>query len=188
MTKRIAVTGGIGSGKSHVCLMLAERGIEVYDCDRAAKALMNSSPTLRRQLEQLVGNDAYLPDGSLNKEVVARFLLESDANKAAINNVVHPAVAADFENSGKQWLESAILFESGFDKRIAFTHVICVTAPLEVRIDRICRRDSISRQEARQWTARQMSQEAKMAKSDFIIDNDGEKDLRTQIDNILNKL
>lgn len=186
--KRIAITGGIGSGKSYVCRILAERGIEVYDCDHAAKVLMNSSAALRQQLTQLIGDNAYLPDGRLNKAVVAQFLLKSDANKSAINNVVHPAVAADFENSGKQWLESAILFESGFDKRIAFTHVICVTAPLDVRIDRICRRDSISRNEARQWIDKQMSQEEKAARSNFVIDNDGKKDLRIQIDNILNKL
>lgn len=186
--KRIAITGGIGCGKSYVCRILAERGIEVYDCDHAAKVLMNSSAALRQQLTQLIGDNAYLPDGRLNKAVVAQFLLKSDANKSAINNVVHPAVAADFENSGKQWLESAILFESGFDKRIAFTHVICVTAPLDVRIDRICRRDSISRNEARQWIDKQMSQEEKAARSNFVIDNDGKKDLRIQIDNILNKL
>ena len=186
--KRIAITGGIGSGKSYVCQILAERGIEVYDCDHAAKVLMNSSAALRQQLTQLIGDNAYLPDGRLNKAVVAQFLLKSEANKTAINNVVHPAVAADFENSGKQWLESAILFESGFDKRIAFTHVICVTAPLDVRIDRICSRDSISRQEAQQWIDKQMSQEEKAARSNFVIDNDGKKDLKIQIDNILNKL
>lgn len=185
---KVAITGGIGSGKSYVCRLLAEQDIEVYDCDRAAKLLMNSSPTLRQQLTQLIGTDTYLPDGTLNKAVVARFLLESDANKTAINNVVHPAVAADFESSGKEWLESAILFESGFDKRIAFTHVICVTAPLVVRINRICSRDSISRKKAQQWIDKQMSQEMKAAKSTFVIDNDGKKNLRIQIDNILNKL
>ncbi len=186
--KKIAITGGIGSGKSYVCRILAEQGIEVYDCDHAAKVLMNSSPTLRQQLTQLIGTGTYLPDGRLNKAAVARFLLESDANREAINNVVHPAVAADFESSGKQWLESAILFESGFDKRIAFTHVVCVTAPLEVRIDRICSRDNIQPQEAQQWINKQMSQDAKAALSNFVIDNDGKKDLRIQINNILNTL
>lgn len=185
---KVAITGGIGSGKSYVCRMLAEQGIDVYDCDHAAKVLMNSSAALRQQLTQLIGDNTYLPDGRLNKAVVAQFLLKSDANKTAINNVVHPAVAADFENSGKLWLESAILFESGFDKRIDFTHVICVTAPLEVRIDRICSRDSISRQEAQQWIDKQMSQEEKAARSNFVIDNDGKKDLITQINIIVNKL
>ncbi|MBO5205199.1 MAG: dephospho-CoA kinase, partial [Prevotella sp.] len=93
---KVAITGGIGSGKSYVCRMLAEQGIEVYDCDHAAKVLMNSSAALRQQLTQLIGYNAYLPDGRLNKAVVAQFLLKSDANKTAINNVVHPAVAADF--------------------------------------------------------------------------------------------
>ena len=79
---RIAITGGIGSGKSYVCQRLKERGIGVYDCDAGAKKLMASSDEIRDRLVRLIGEDAY--DGRiLNKAVVAKFLLESEENKLA---------------------------------------------------------------------------------------------------------
>ena len=185
---KIAITGGIGSGKSYVCRLLEEHGISVYDCDSAAKRLMNESEPLRNALKSLVGEDAYDQTGRLNKAAVAQFLLKDEANKQAVNAVVHPAVAEDFANSQKQWLESAILFESGFYERVRFDYIICVAAPLEVRIDRICRRDSISREQALQWIDGQMKQEEKTARSNFVIVNDGKEDLERQIKDILNKL
>ena len=200
--RHIAITGGIGSGKSYVCRLLEERGISVYDCDAAAKRLMRTSPTLRRQLTELIGPDAYLPQPhdtrqphkprqpqqprNLNKAAVARFLLASPENTQAINDIVHPAVAADFLQSGKQWLESAILFQAGFDRRVHFDAVICVTAPEEVRIRRIIRRDSISRERAKQWLASQWPQEEVLSRSDFGIVNDGRQPLIPQIEKIIN--
>ena len=97
---RIAITGGIGSGKSYVCRMLEQRGIKIYDCDAAAKRLMRTSGSLQLQLKELVGEDVYSADGVLQKHVLAEFLLASEANKVALNNVVHPAVAVDYEASG----------------------------------------------------------------------------------------
>lgn len=116
---KIAITGGIGSGKSFVCRELAKRGIEVYDCDAAAKRLMRSDEQLQAALKLLVGDEVYA-DGVLQKPVLAQFLLASETNKLAVNDVVHPAVARDFEQSGKNWLESAILFDSGFVHRTLF--------------------------------------------------------------------
>ena len=186
--KKVAITGGIGSGKSYVCRLLKDKGISVYDCDSAAKRLMNENEPLREELKRLVGKDAYDDAGKLNKAAVARFLLKDESNKHAINDLVHPAVAEDFTNSKGQWLESAILFESGFYKRIKFDNVICVAAPLSVRIERICKRDGISREQAMQWIDRQMKQEEKIARSNFVIVNDGKEDLERQINEILNKL
>ena len=131
---KIAVTGGIGSGKSYVCRHLAERGIRVYDCDAAAKRLMGTSATLQEKLKTLVGAAVY-HDGQLVKPVMAAFLLASDENQKAVNAIVHPAVADDFKASGYDWMECAILFESGFDHLVDC--VICVTAPEEVRIQRV---------------------------------------------------
>ena len=119
---KIAITGGIGSGKSFVCRELAKRGIEVYDCDAAAKRLMRSDEQLQAALKLLVGNEVYV-DGVLQKPVLAQFLLASETNKLAVNDVVHPAVARDFAQSGKNWLESAILFDSGFVHRTRFDYV-----------------------------------------------------------------
>lgn len=185
---KIAITGGIGSGKSYVCRLLEQRGIEVYDCDAAAKRLMRTSDRLQQQLKALVGDAVYSADGVLQKPVLAEFLLASKANKLALNDVVHPAVAADFAASGKQWLESAILFESGFDRRIAFDHIVCVTAPRQVRIQRIVQRDNITPQRAAEWIDVQMNQQEVAQRSDFCIQNDGESDLQAQIDDILRQI
>lgn len=185
---RIAITGGIGSGKSYVCRLLAERGIEVYDCDAAAKRLMHNDAKLQSELTALIGPGTYNADGQLNKPMVAQFLLSNETNKQAVNAVVHPAVARDFEASGQQWLESAILFESRFETQVKFDYIVCVIAPTDVRIDRICRRDSISRSQALQWISNQMEQEQKAARSQFVIINDGQQDLNKQIDRILEKI
>lgn len=185
---KIAITGGIGSGKSYVCRMLERRGISVYDCDAAAKRLMRTSHELQRQLRQLVGDSVYSADGILQKRVLAEFLLASEANKQAVNDVVHPAVAADYIASGIEWLESAILFESGFDRRVKFDHVVCVTAPRDIRVSRIVARDNITPAKAAEWIDAQMPQDEVVGRSDFQIVNDGIADLDRQIDKILEAL
>lgn len=186
-TKRVAITGGIGSGKSYVCRRLERHGIHVYDCDTAAKRLMRDSDELREALRQLVGDEVYVGN-VLQKPVMARFLLKSEANKQAVNDVVHPAVARDFEESGYTWLESAILFDSGFDMRTRFDYIICVTAPLEVRIRRVMKRDGISRQQALEWIQRQLPQDEVRARSDFEIVNDGKANIEKQIETIIKQI
>jgi dephospho-CoA kinase len=172
---KTGITGGIGSGKSYVCKLLAQRGIEVYDCDAAAKRLIRTSLHLRQQLKALIG--------SLDKAAISRFLLASEENKQAVNAIVHPAVFQDFEESGMMWMESAILFESGADKLV--DRVVVVTAPEEVRIERVMQRDGITREKALQWIARQWPQEQVKARADFEIINDGQADLNSQIERLL---
>lgn len=181
---KIAVTGGIGSGKSYVCRHLAERGIRVYDCDAAAKRLMGSSAPLQEKLRELVGEEVY-HDGQLVKPVMAAFLLASDENQKAVNAIVHPAVADDFKASGYDWMECAILFESGFDHLVDC--VICVTAPEEVRI-RVMARDGLTRERALDWLAKQFPQEEVRRRSDYEIVNDGLQDIGPQIDTIIQQI
>lgn len=183
-----AITGGIGSGKSYVCRILESRGISVYDCDAAAKRLMRTSEKLQQELRQLVGQDVYTSDGQLQKRVLSDFLLTSEANKQALNDVIHPAVAEDFQSSGMTWLESAILFESGFDRRVSFDRVVCVSAPRDVRIQRIMRRDNITAEKAAEWIDTQMAQEEVERRSHFVIVNDDKSDIEQQMDNMLSKI
>jgi dephospho-CoA kinase len=183
---KVGITGGIGSGKSYVCKLLATHGIEVYDCDKAAKRLMRTSPTLRQQLTNLIGPDTYQPDGSLNKAEVARFLLASEQNAKAIDALVHPAVFADFLQSGMQWMESAILYESGASKLVDC--VIVVTAPEQVRIHRIMQRDQITEEKALEWINRQWPQDEVRRRADYEIINDGQVPLEQQIDHIITSL
>ena len=182
---KIGITGGIGSGKSYICQRLKTRGIEVYDCDSAAKRLIRTSDSIRRQLTQLIGEDTYIGD-SLNKVAVARFLLASESNAQAIDHIVHPAVFQDFMDSGMQWMESAILYESGINKLV--DRVIIVTAPLEIRIQRVMQRDGITRENVEQWMQRQWSQEEIRKQADYEIVNDGIADIDAQIDIILEKI
>jgi dephospho-CoA kinase len=188
MTRQlIAITGGIGSGKSYVCQLLEKRGIKVYDCDAAAKRLMRTSATLRQQLRQLVGPQVYR-GCILQKRVLAEFLLASEANKQAVNEIVHPAVALDFIESDYQWLESAILFDSGFHRRVPFSFVVCVSAPEAVRVQRIMARDGISEAKALEWIHRQMPQEQVEGLSNFVIQNDGVAPLEPQVDKLIHQL
>ena len=194
----IVITGGIGAGKSYVCQRLRSRGIAVYDCDAAAKRLMSKSEPLKQSLRCLVGEEVYLsPTGEvgrhqsatvLNKAFLAQFLLQSEENKQAVNNVVHPVVAADFLASGMEWMESAIYFDSGFNLRMAADYVVCVSAPEDIRVERIMRRDGISREKALAWIHRQMAQEQVERQSDFVIVNDGASDIDVQIEQCLNEM
>lgn len=188
MTKailRTAITGGIGSGKSFVCQLLQQRGIDVYDCDAAAKRLMRDSEPLRQQLTRLIGPDTYR-DGQLNKAAVEAFMMQSEENTLAVNHLVHPAVFRDFLDSGKEWVESAILFESGLYRYV--DRAVCVTAPEEVRIQRVMERDGISRQKTLEWMAKQMPQEEVLGRCDFEIVNDGQHDLAEQVDRLLDQI
>ena len=175
---KIGIAGGIGSGKSYVCKRLALHGIAVYDCDAAAKRLIRTSPELQQQIISLVG--------SLDKAAMSRFLLASEANAHAIDSIVHPAVFQDFEASGMDWMESAIMYESGAYRLM--DKVVVVTAPEEVRIQRIMQRDGISREKALQWLGRQWPQQEIRARADYEIINDGTTDVDQQVEQLLVQL
>ncbi len=179
---KIGITGGIGSGKSYVCQRLKAHGIDVYDCDAAAKRLIRTSTTIRQQLTALIGPEVYIGD-QLDKSVMTRFLLESEANAKAIDQIVHPAVFRDFEESGMKWMESAILYESGINQLV--DRVIVVTAPEEIRIQRVMQRDGISREKTLQWIQRQWPQEEVRQRADYEIINDGKADIDEQIARLL---
>ena len=197
---KIGITGGIGSGKSYVCRLLEARGYAVYDCDSAAKRLIRTSPFIRRRLTALIGPQTYFKetgdrrqetgDGSqesgeyfLNKKAVAEFLLESEDNARAIDRIVHPAVFRDFIQSGMEWMESAIIYESGIYRLV--DRVIVVTAPEELRIQRVMARDKISREKVLEWMGRQWPQEEVRRRADFEIVNDGHADIEQQLNNII---
>ena len=183
---KIGITGGIGSGKSYVCRRLEARGISVYDCDSAAKRLILTSPEIRKGLTALIGPEVYLSDGKFNKKAVTQFLLSSEDNAKAIDAIVHPAVFRDFEQSGLQWMESAILFESGAYKLV--DRSVVVSCPDEIRIERVMQRDGISREKVLEWMNRQLSQEEVRRRADFEIINDGIADIDKQLNKILRNM
>ena len=181
---KVAICGGIGSGKSTVCRMFAERGVALYDSDSRAKALMNESDELRRALVAEFGEECYQGD-ELNRPYLASRVFGSEEQLAKLNSIVHPAVKADFLRwaEGQEGdfciLESAILFESGFDKIVDKT--VAVLAPLPLRIERAMARDGASREQIEARVKAQMSDDELVARADFAIVNihleDVEKDV-----------
>lgn len=187
---KIGITGGIGSGKSYVSRLLTEHyGIPVYNTDSEAKRLMLSDEGIRRRLTALLGKEVYKSDGTLNKPLLANYLFADSCHAGQINAIVHPQVKADF----LKWadlqtgcevvaLESAILFESGFDNIV--DKVVMVYAPVELRIRRVMLRDGTTEEKIRQRIVAQMDDKAKQERSDFIIFNDGSRPLNLQLDDL----
>lgn len=187
---KIGITGGIGSGKSYVSRLLTEHyGIPVYNTDSEAKRLMLSDEGIRRRLTALLGKEVYKSDGTLNKPLLANYLFADSCHAGQINAIVHPQVKADFlkwadRQTGCEVvaLESAILFESGFDNIV--DKVVMVYAPVELRIRRVMLRDSTTEEKIRQRIVAQLDDKAKQDRSDFIIFNDGSRPLNLQLDDL----
>ena len=186
----LAVTGGIGAGKSLVSSMLRKQGIPVYDTDSAAKRLMTESNVIKQTLVDMLGERVYTADGTLNRSLLAEWLFASADHVALMNNIVHPVVKRDFQ----QWceeqsyplvgMECAILFESGFNDLA--DGVIVVHASDDVRLQRVPLRDGATEQQVRARMAAQMSEQDRMARADYVVVNEGsESDVERQILQIL---
>ena len=181
---KIAICGGIGSGKSTICRMFEERGVAIYDSDARAKTLMNESESLRAALIAEFGEECY-SDGVLNRAVLASKVFGSEEQLAKLNSIVHPAVKEDYlrwheEQEGDYTiLESAILFESGFD--VLVDKSVAVLAPLPLRIERAMQRDGAIREQIEARIKAQMSDDELASRADFAIVNfhleDVEKDV-----------
>lgn len=146
---KVGVTGGIGSGKSVVCQLLQRHGAAVYDSDARAKALMSESDELRAQLVASFGKECFC-NNQLDRKYLASKVFGDETALQELNSIVHPAVREDFrrwadeQHSAYVVLESAILFESGFDSEVDTT--LAVMAPLEERVRRCMERDGVGRE------------------------------------------
>jgi len=172
--KIVGITGGIGSGKTTVAKMFSAFGAPVYYADAEAKELTATSPEIRADLIALLG-EATFKDGVLDRKYMANKIFNDEALLAKANAIIHPRVAAHF----KQWAaaqnfpyvlkEAAILFESGSYKDCDVT--ILVTAPEEIRIQRVMERDQATREEVVARMENQWSDAKKSELADFIIEN-----------------
>ena len=174
MPKIIGLTGGIGSGKTTIANYLASLGIPVYIADDAGKKVMQQQEII----EAIQGKFGFdiVENNQLNRAKLAEIVFNNPDQLKALNAIVHPAVKKDF----KKWVgehadssfvvyESAILFESGSYKN--FDLILTVTAPLETRISRVLQRDNSNREQVMSRINAQWTDEQRIAKSDFIIEN-----------------
>lgn len=177
---KVGITGGIGSGKSTVCRLFAERGVAVYDTDAAAKRLMAEDEALKRGIVARFGAESYR-DGVLNRPYLAERVFGDDKEREALNGLVHPAVIADFERWAEEQqgeyvvLESAILFEAGLDKHL--DRVVAVLAPEALRVERAMKRDGATRAQILSRMAAQLDDDTLSRRADVSVVNIFEEEL-----------
>ncbi|AXB57408.1 dephospho-CoA kinase [Flavobacterium fluviale] len=188
MTKVIGLTGGIGSGKTTIANYFASLGVPVYIADDGAKRVMQSALIID-QVKNTFGRDIF--DGEvLNRAKLAQIVFNDKEQLAKLNAIVHPAVKQDFELWVQEYksfdyviYEAAILFESGRYKECDV--IITVTAPEEVRIERVIQRDKTTREQVLSRMKMQWNDEKRISKSNFVINNDNLKIAKEEVVKIL---
>lgn len=188
---KIGITGGIGSGKSVVASLLELSGIPVYIADTESKKLTTTSPVIREKLTALFGTDLYTTAG-LNKQLLASHIFGNPDCLKQVNAIIHPEVNSHFAAWAERQhteicaIESAILFESGFNQTVDST--LMVYAPLEIRICRALQRDTASRKEIERRIQNQLPDEEKKKRCDYVIINDNKQALLPQTNDFIRRL
>ena len=186
--KRIGITGGIGAGKSLVAEIIKAMGYPVYNSDERAKELTDSNPKIKEGLIHLFGEEIY-QNGPLNKFALAQAIFSDESSREKVNALIHPIVREDFnnwalaQNNSLIFNESAILFETGSYKN--FDAIILVFAPIELRIQRIMKRDNCSENEVLKRMNSQFSDEEKYQLTEFRVLNDEQTPLLVQVEKII---
>ena len=188
MTKIIGLTGGIGSGKTTVANYFKSCGIPIYIADDEARKIMESASIIEA-IKDSFGTDVF-ENEILNREKLAKIVFNNPERLEKLNSIVHPAVKKHFE----QWLlqnqaapyviyEAAILFESGRYKDCDL--IVTVVAPMKSRIERVIKRDNSTRELVLKRINAQWTDEKRISKSDFIIENISVETTKLEIDRIL---
>lgn len=182
MTRRIGLTGGIGSGKSTVARLLAARGAVVIDADAIVHELQAPGQPLLDEIARAFGPGILRPDGSLDRPALAAIVFRDEEARRRLNALVHPKVGVEMARREAEAraagaplvvLDIPLLLERGPAGRAGFDAVVVVWAPVEVQISRTVARDGCSEDEARRRIAAQMSLDEKRALADLVIDNSG---------------
>lgn len=191
MTLKVGVTGGIGSGKSLVCSLFSLIGVPVYNADQRAKSLMDTDSHLISKIIDVFGPEIYGHD-RLDRKKMASIVFNDQKKLAVLNSLVHPVVKKDAED----WFneqhfhyaikEAALIYETGGDQ--ALDVVIVVTAPLQLRLKRVHRRDGSSYRDILARIKNQWPEAEKIKKADFVIRNNGKRSLVEQVWKLHRKL
>jgi dephospho-CoA kinase len=184
---QIGITGGIGSGKSLVCRIFSTLGVPVYDADHRAKSIMTTDGILMSQITKEFGDLSYDEKGVLNRAFLGDAVFGNKTKLETLNALVHPRVAIDYQD----WLdqhkdscyvlkEAALLYETGSYKKL--DKIIVVTAPEEVRIERVLKRDTHrSKEQLLEIIKKQWSDAEKIKLADYVLTNDEQKLLLPQV-------
>jgi dephospho-CoA kinase len=181
---KIGLTGGIGSGKSTVAGIFSSLGIPVYDADKAAKKIMNTSQGIREKIIEKFGAEAYA-NGNLNRTFLSLKVFNNEESLKFLNTLVHPITIDDannwFQKQKTKYAikEAALIFESHSNQYLDY--VVGVSSPTELRIKRTMDRDHINAEKVIERMKKQMDEPEKMERCDFIINNNGKESVISQV-------
>ncbi|RZK82028.1 MAG: dephospho-CoA kinase [Pedobacter sp.] len=184
---KIGITGGIGSGKTTVCKIFETLGIPVFYADNVAKQIMATDELLVSGVKKVFGVESYFGDGSLNNKHIANIVFNNIDQLNKLNALVHPAVFRAFDTwfanlpKGIPYTlkEAALLFESG-SYQMSDKNVL-VVSPTKLKLERVIKRDSVTEEQVVARMNKQLSDKQKLKMADFIVHNDDEHSLITQV-------
>lgn len=188
---KLGVTGGIGSGKTSVCRVFKVLGIPVFAADFEAKEIMNSDESVKEKINSIAGKDLY-NDGNLDRPVLASLIFNNKILREKVNSLIHPIVFDHFimweseQTAPYVIMEAAILFESGAFNLV--DRIATIITPEEERIERVMRRNNLTREQILERIESQITDEARISRSDFIIYNSDKDMIIPAILNINEKL
>ena len=171
---KVAITGGIGTGKTTISSMFADKGIPVFNSDEIAKEIMNTDSLLKNEIVTAFGDKIY-DKNRLNKEYLSDAIFNNETLLKKINAIVHPYVADEFNSWIKEQDSKYIIYESAiiFENQVEdfFDKIICVTASEEDVISRVMKRNNFSVDKIKSIINKQLPNDAKIQKSDYVIEN-----------------
>lgn len=189
---KVGITGGMGSGKSVVCDLFRLHGIPVFDADKEAKFLNDTSPHIRKALIHHFGEALYKED-RLDRKKLADLIFADPQKLSLTNSIIHPVLGDWFLEWCKARatypvvaIDAAVLFEAGFERYV--DQVITVFAPKEVRIQRVTQRDNTHPERVEARMQHQLPEQEKVQRAHHVIHNDGHHSLIQQVDQILKSL
>ena len=188
----VALTGGIGSGKSSVSSRLAARGAVVVDADGIVRQLQVPGAPLLAELAARFGDHIILPDGTLDRAGLAAIAFKDDESVAALNAIMHPAVRAEIRrqieaeaSTGKVVVLDTPLMTDTVVRGLLFAAVIVVDTPIEVAVERVVAQRGMSAEDAMARISKQVTREERVAGADRVVDNGGDiASLEDQVDGL----
>jgi dephospho-CoA kinase len=195
--RRVALTGGIATGKSTVAGIFAEAGAVILDADETARKVVQPSAPCWQELHELLGFTYFDEDGQLLRPKLRTAIIKDSHLRSRVNAILHPSISAEMQSAWKEWTERdptrlvifdiPLLFEARAEPR--FDIVILAYVPREIQIERLMARDKISRRQAEATLTMQLPIEAKKERSHIIIDNSGDiQSTRSQVMEVMDRL
>lgn len=182
---KIGLTGGLGSGKTFISKIFVTLGIPIFYADDISKNIISSDPSASQEIRLAFGEGVFDASGMLNRRALANLVFNDPFQLQRLNAILHPKVFKAFENWSSAQVapyiikEAAILFESGSYKGL--DHVITVSSPMELRLRRVQERDNCSKEEFMARVSKQLNEEERIQRADFVIYNDEDRMLIPQV-------